>query len=287
MVIYIDCVFLLNSLIDGLLLYFTGYLAGVERRIGRLLAAALLGGGYAAAVFSPVGPVLSFAPVHVAAGAALLFVAYGRGQRFGRLLLVFWGVSCALAGVVLACGIWCRTQLYHGGAYLLPVRFTHLAAGAALCFFCLYWFSRGTLRHRMNGEIVKASCEVEGRTVLLRVLLDSGNTLSDTLTGAPVLVAEGAAFLDLWPPEARPYLTDDYLRRPELALEKLAALEQKPQLRLLPYRSVGTSAGMLLVYTARHAEIGNYRREKLAVALSPTPVSEGKEFDALWGGPVA
>ena len=69
--------------------------------------------------------------------------------------------------------------------------------------------------------------------------------------------------------------------------EPLAALEQKPQLRLLPYRSVGTSAGMLLVYTARHAEIGNYRREKLAVALSPTPVSEGKEFDALWGGPVA
>ena len=31
-VIYLDSVFVLNSLLDGLLLYFTGYLAGVERK---------------------------------------------------------------------------------------------------------------------------------------------------------------------------------------------------------------------------------------------------------------
>ncbi len=51
MVVYIDCVFLLNSLMDGLLLYFTGYLAGIERKILRLLFGALLGGIYAASYY--------------------------------------------------------------------------------------------------------------------------------------------------------------------------------------------------------------------------------------------
>ncbi len=285
MVVYIDCVFLLNSLIDGLLLYFTGYLAGVERKIFRLLLAALLGGIYAVAVFFPFGAVLAWVPVKLLAGMAMVFFSYGK-HYFGKLFFAFCGLSCGLAGLVFACSLLCETQLIYGGVYLLPVRFSHLAAGTVLCFALLYCFFRGSLRHRMEGGIIKVSCEIAGQEVTLRTLLDSGNTLCDDITGAPVLVVEGAVLLPVWPEDVRPYLTNSYLGKPAQTMAALEKIQEKPALRLLPYRSVGTASGMLLACTACHAKIGIYQREKLTVALSPTPVSERKEFDALWGGPV-
>ena len=286
MVVYIDGVFALNSLLDGLLLYFTGYLAGVERKICRLLPAALLGGVYAAASFFPVGGLLGAPPGKVLCGAALVLLAYGGGDRFGRLCLVFLGLSCALAGVVVACGSLLQTELYHCGAYLLPVRFPLLLCSAAVCFGTLYLFSRGSLRHRVEGTLTEAVFEVCGKTAHLRVLCDTGNTLCDEVTGAPVLVAEAACLAHLWPEHARPYLSAESLSRPEQVLAALAAVEDAPCLRLLAYRSVGTAAGLLPAFTAEHARIGNYRTQRLTVALSPTPVSEQKEYDALWGGPV-
>ena len=52
-VVYIDSVFVLNALMDYLLLLSAGRLAGVPLRRGRYVLGALLGGGYAAAVFLP------------------------------------------------------------------------------------------------------------------------------------------------------------------------------------------------------------------------------------------
>lgn len=285
MVVYIDAVFALNSLLDGLLLYFTGYLAGVERKNCRLLLAALLGGVYAAASFFPVGGLLGAPPGKVLCGAALVLLAYGGGDRFGRLCLVFLGLSCALAGVVVACGSLLHTELYHRGAYLLPVRFPLLLCSAAMCFGTMYLFSRGSLRHRVEGTLTEAVFEVCGKGAHLRVLCDTGNTLCDEVTGAPVLVAEASCLSYLWPEQVRPYLSAESLSHPEQVLAALAT-EDAPHLRLLAYRSVGTSAGLLPAFTAEHAQIGNYRTQRLTVALSPTPVSEQKEYDALWGGPV-
>lgn len=286
MVIYIDGVFLLNTLLDGLLLYFTGYLAGAERKFHRLLPSAALGGFYAAAVFFPWGAFLGWPPFKLLFGGGLVLVCYGCGERFWRLCLVFFALSCVLAGSVIACGFWMRTQYYVRGAYLMPVHFGLLFCSAALCFGALWLFSRGRLHHAVSGELAEAECEVMGTRVHLRVLRDSGNTLCDPLTGTPVLVAEGTRFASSWPEAARPYLAQPFLERPEAALEALCCVEGAPKLRLLSFRSVGTASGLLLGYTAEHVRIGRWRAERVTVALSPTPVSEGREYDALWGGPV-
>ena len=256
MVIYIDSVFLLNALLDGLLLYFTGYLAGAERKFYRLLPTAALGGFYAAAVFFPWGVFLGWPPCKLLFGGLLVLLCYGWGECFWRLCLVFFALSCVLAGSVIACGFWMQTQYYVRGAYLLPVQFGLLFCSAALCFGALWLFSRGRLHHAVLGELTEAECEIMGTRVHLRVLRDSGNTLCDPLTGAPVLVAEGTRFASSWPEAARPYLAQPFLERPEEALEALRCVENAPKLRLLPFRSVGTASGLLLGYTAEHVRIG-------------------------------
>lgn len=286
MVVYIDVVFLLNSLLDGLLLYFTGYLSGAERKIQRLLPAALVGGLYAALVFTSLGAVLTFLPVKLLVAMGLVWLGYGRGERYVRLLLVFLALSCLLAGTVIACSFFCAMDLYYGGAYLLPVGMKILLPGAAICFGLMAFFGRGRLRHQVEGTLVDGTFELKGQTVHFRALCDSGNTLCDPLTGAPVLVMEGAFLAAFLPEQLRGYLEERDLSRPEHVLEQMRAVCPELGARLLPYRSVGTSTGLLLLCTVLEATVGKYKTEKLAVALSPTPVSVQKEYDALWGGPV-
>ena len=285
MIVYIDSVFALNALLDGLLLYFTGYLAGVERKLCRLVAAAFLGGGYAALAFFPAGTVAVLPPVRIGFGAVLLWAAYGKQERFGRLCLLFFGLSCALAGAVIAAGALVRLDLYRQGAYLLPVRFPVLLAAACGSFGVLWLFGRGTWHHRVEGTLVEADCEIGGKAVRLRVLRDTGNTLRDGMTGAPVLVVEGARLLPLWPEAVQKCLAEG-LAHPAEVLTAVERCPGAPRFRLLPFRSVGTAEGLLLSCTAQRATIGRYCAPVRTVALSPTPVSERREYDALWGGPV-
>lgn len=51
--VYVDSVFVLNALMDYLLVLSVGRLAGIPLRRGRYLLAGLLGGAYAVAVFLP------------------------------------------------------------------------------------------------------------------------------------------------------------------------------------------------------------------------------------------
>ena len=136
------------------------------------------------------------------------------------------------------------------------------------------------------GELTEAECEIMGTRVHLRVLRDSGIRRYDPLTGAPVLVAEGTRFASSWPEAARPYLAQPFWNARRRRWKRLRCVENAPKLRLLPFRSVGTASGLLLGYTAEHVRIGCWKAERVTVALSPTPVSEGQEYDALWGGPV-
>ncbi len=285
MVVYLDSVFLLNGLLDGLLLYFTGYLAGIERKMIRIVLAGGVGGGYAVSTFFQFGMVsTTWLPIKIGTGVALVWLAYGKRGRFWQMNLVFFGLSCVLAGVVMAAGFFNSADFYQNGAYLLPIRFDLLAGSSLCCFGAIYLCFKGGLQHRLDGEIVPVSCEIAGKEVSFAALRDTGNTLCDDLLGAPVLVADGAMLEPYWSSEVKEYLTCAYLAKPEIAVEKLAGSGMP--LRLMPYRSVGTASGLLLVYTAKHAKIGAYQAEKVTIALSPTPVSEHGEYDALWGGPV-
>ena len=61
-------------------------------------------------------------------------------------------------------------------------------------------------------------------------------------------------------------------------------LQTAPELRprLLPYRAVGTSGGLLLTVQLEQATIAGELYVNLRAALSPTALGNG--YGALWGG---
>ena len=101
-VVYVDEVFLLNTLVDYLLLLSAARLAGTEIRRLWMLLAALLGGIYAAFVFVPGFGFLESPLYKLAMGTAMVLIAFGGSKELLRVSLVFFGVSATFGGGVLA-----------------------------------------------------------------------------------------------------------------------------------------------------------------------------------------
>ena len=78
-------------------------------------------------------------------------------------------------------------------------------------------------------------------------------------------------------------LDAERLARPDTLLTALAAECPGLRFRLIPYRAVGTQAGLLLAVRCT-AEEKNGKTKQILTAFSPTPVSDGGSFNALTGG---
>lgn len=275
MVVYLDFIFLLNGAADAAALYAAGRLSGLPVAGKRLAAAALLGGTYGALCALPGWGMLSSLPVQACAAAALVRLAFGRREGFLRRVLLFFLLSCSLAGALVAGERLLREQ---GDALEgLDWRIFFLAGGG--CFLLLSVVFRGGARHSAAGQLRRCRIRRRDREAKLTALLDTGCTLTDGLSGAPVLTAHWAALEELWTPEERAVLSKLESEGAARCLERLGG-----GFRLLPYRAVGVRSGLLLCFKADGAELDGRPLGTVTVALSPTPVSDGGGYAALWGG---
>ncbi len=270
MVVYIDEVFLLNALVDYLLLLSAAKLAGEPLHRLRMALGALLGGLYAAFVFLPGWGFLEAPLCKLASAVGMTLFAFGGSRRLLRVSLVFLGVSAAFGGGVLA------LQLLAGAPAVLDLKTVLLSA--AVCYVLLTLVFQRSARH-VGRELAPAHLELEGRKCVLTVLVDTGNTLTDPATGRAVLVAEGEKLGGLFPPGQCP--------GPEELTDPVKALENREKddrrWRLLPYQAVGVTHGLLLAVRVDRALIGGEDYGSILVALSPTPVSDGGGYSGLIG----
>ena len=153
---------------------------------------------------------------------------------------------------------------------------------AAVCYGVLTLVFQRLARHSASDmELVDIKLILGDRSIGLTALVDTGNTLTDPVSGRPVMVAEGERAGPLFPREHRPGPND--LADPAAGLARLGTGEWRGRFRLLPYRSVGVDRGLLLAVRLDALELDGQGRGPALVALSPTPVSDGGGYQALIG----
>lgn len=281
-VVYVDSVFVLNAAADYLLLLSTASLAGIPLRRVRYAVAALLGGGYAVAVFLSGMGFLETAPAKAAIGVLLALIAYGGEEKLLRLTLLLAVVSCGFAGCVLGLGLLLGGIPVVHGIFYTDVNTRVLAAAFGAGYLILHVVFRASARHGVRGEYLPVRYCVQGKIGTLTALWDNGNSLRDPVSGQAVLVLAPGQLDALLPKELCSMLTAENLRHPADSLEPLQRVAPELRPRLLPYQAVGTAGGLLMAIYADWAEIGGVRYEKLPLALSPTTLGNG--YGALWGG---
>lgn len=277
-VIYLDVLFLLNLVVDYLLLLAAARITGEPFSRIRLGLGALLGGVYAMVIFLPRCGWLCHPICKICVGIGIVLISYGASRRLLRLALVFFAVSAALGGVVLALqllgtgGLTLENGVLYTGFDLRLLLVTVIVSYAVLSLIF-----RNAARHGgQRRDLCNAKLVLGGQTVQITVLLDTGNTLTDPVRNQPVLVVEGKALQKIIPVYVDP-------ADPVGSLERVKDREWNGRFSLLPYRAVGVECGLLLAVRSDFVAMNGREWQGLQVALSPTPVSDGGGYQGLFG----
>ena len=275
MTIYLDQVAVLNFLIDGLLLYGTACLGASAIRWRHLALGAAVGALYGILVYLPGLQFLGNIVWKLIVAALMLLITFGKKRSTFRLATVFAALTLVLCGATYGVELIRSGQLQiRGNQLFFPVSFFSLLLTAlAVTLACRLLLPR--LNHAPNS-VLPLELELRGRKLKLTALRDSGNTLTDPISGAPVLTVYAGAALPLFPRQLQ--LTPMDFRNPAQLMERLRPYAP----RLIPYRAVGISAGLLLAISC-NVTMDN-QTKLLPIAFSPTPLSDGGAYDILIGG---
>lgn len=275
MTVYVDLLFGLNTFLNYLLLRGAAAMGGVGRHTGRLVGAAAVGGLYAVLTLLPGLAVLAALPGQAAAAAVMVVLAFGWRKSSVKQGLYFLALSFALSGVMLLAVQFLEPDLrLLGGRAYYAVSTPALLLLAALSYCLAALVLQGVGRHT-GGDITDLKLSLGERSVTLRALRDTGNTLRDPITGEGVVVAGYDALAALLPGAKA---TEAELRNPAELLPRLTGQFPGIRLRLVPFHAVGVEAGLLLALRCRAGG------RPVLVAFSPTAVGGQGPYNALLGG---
>ena len=275
MVVYLDVLFGANALMDYITLLAAARLGGAYVKRSHLLLASLLGGGYAA--LAAVQPVLALLPLRVLAGVGICAAAFWGQDAFARLCALYLVVAASFAGLAAALGHAAGRQLLYGASYYFAVPLRVLLLAAAVGYAVSGVLLRGDALHGpLRREVERLTICFDGREREVRVLHDTGNGLSEPVSGKPVIVLERKAADGLMGGVLPGSETD--------AAALLAALPPGLQHRsgLLPYRAVGTEGGLLLYFRPDSVRRADGAVLDCVCAVGPANIGQGA-YEGLIG----
>ena len=270
--IYLDSLFILNFIIDYIIVLAAGKICALPLRRRRMAAAAAAGGLYAVlAVMFP--SVLALPVVKLCVGAVIPLAAFGQGRHYPRAAISFFAVSAGFAGAVYAISGLGGAPLGMG-AYI-PINMRMLFVSFALCYATINLAFRCVGRQR-RGALHRVELSLGGKSAALTALEDTGNELIDPVSGEAVIVVWMDAIKSLLPPDSEKKLSADPIKAYE-ELAQTASLTGK--LRLVPYSCVSGCAVMMCIRPDSLSVDG--KTSHALVGLSRTRLSGSGKYNAL------
>lgn len=268
-ILYLDLYFLMNALVNLMLLGGVKRLTGEKGGILRLSAAAVVGAGWACAVlFLPRLPaVWEILLTWIAVGGSMTAVAFGIGKlrRFGRNLGSLWIVSALAGGILNGIG-----EHIRGISYLTGGMTAEHVGWYAVCFWtaglyfliCAFWRQ---LREWNRGQkmLYEVTLFYHGKKKTVTALWDTGNHLFEPYGHQPVHVVTAGVCAGLGGRFSR--------------------------VIYIPFQAVGTGCGMLPGIQVDSMEVvreGKVIRSYIKpwLAISREPLSPENQYEMLLHG---
>ena len=197
--LFVDTYVIVNALMNWACLYTASKLTGIFAKRFRLVLAALIGSAYAVVTLAAELPRTASVFLWLPASALMCLTAFGRMRpaRFFSSVLVT--TVCAFACGGIAQGIVNLTgSLDNGGKIGLSVLLI-----AVIGLVSAFRFSGELAKKRLSSVRATVRIDAFGKTKRMIGLCDSGNLLTEPISGWPVLII-GAS-------EARGFVPGDYL----------------------------------------------------------------------------
>lgn len=272
--VYIDVLFVINFIINYLVLFATAKILALSFRRIRLLLAAALGALYAVFSFFPSFSFLFSAFGKLLSAFFIVLISFGR-RRLISSLLTFLLSSLLFGGLLLALSFVAKDSFVEvqNGIYYIDISITLLLSSSLASYILLRlaFSRRGSVSSR---SIVSVTVENCGKRATIPTLCDTGNSLRDPKSGSRVLVSDLETLQGVLPENSREILEKHAGYFP-LALSSL------PGFRLIPYKTVGSAFSLILAFAPERLYIENKLETGALCAISEAPVSDGSGYHAI------
>lgn len=279
MIIYADVLIALNILLTYILIVASRVLCKLPTNKWAVLVASVVGGFTSLVIFYENVSVLFSCFYKIITGVIIVGIAFlpKSKKTFLKALIAFLGVSLLFGGVMYALEITLHPQkimLYNGIVYF-DMSITYLVSAVLVIYGAFVVADYYLTKHISKGGKCQLEVVNNNKSVTMTALIDTGNTLTDGLTGRPVIVAE---LLSLTP----------LFSREEVMFFKSGAFQDIPEslnksFRLVPCRTV-SGESLLKAFVPEMVKIKNGKNccvlEFCTVALVNKELSQG-EYRAL------
>jgi stage II sporulation protein GA (sporulation sigma-E factor processing peptidase) len=270
--VYADVVFLINFVMDLLILLVAGKLAGRRAKFGRLaLGALIMAVSYCAITL--ISSLHIF--YHLISTVIMLMMGIWAAYAPPNLLILFKlalfsYLSAFLIGGI-GMGLFYVSRFYDIIGSITNVFVINFSVpvliGAAAAFYVLFKFGLRWLEARTLKRQVCMAVRIffEDRALELNALVDTGNSLRDPLSNAPVIVAEFDSIKTFLPDRLKTLFYEKQENNLQNLLDSARMDGFTGRLRMIPYESLGRQNGLLIGFRPDRVEI---TREKDTIALS-------------------
>lgn len=276
MTIYVDVLFMVNLIINILIVEGCGAIICKETKWYRTLLAALVGAVYSVVVFFPNLRFVQSIVMKIAVSGAMVFCAFKseRGTEFLKIWGSFYLVSFIFGGSMVAVmsltGLGAKMgAVYSNGTIYFNLPWKLLFASGAGTYFLIALFSR-IRKKRIAKEAIgrNLSIYINGKRIDTKAIIDTGNSLMDPITGDPVIVCEYGEVKRAIPK-----------RGEESLLDTMCSLGMR--VRIIPFTSVGKKDGLMPAFLPDMVKIDELEAKRCIIGISETRLSPGEDYHAL------
>lgn len=200
-VIYVDVLLAVNLFIDYLLLCAVARVLHRPTRRRRLIPAALLGAVSSLFILLPSPPWWLTMLWQGGIAAAMVAIAFANGTvgQFLKAAFVLYILSALFAGVTTLCCQWLSPHgLYvQNGVIYWDLSPLLLIALTVVSYLALCLYERVTRKRIAKGCAYRVTIRDGGDTLTLRAMADSGHSLTEHFTAAPVILADKGSIAPL------------------------------------------------------------------------------------------
>ena len=252
MYIVIEYLLIENLIINYIILYVTKTLTRTKTTRLRLILAAILGSLYSLVLFFPRLLFMTRFSIKLLLSVLLVLIAFNpsRFKLFIKQISTFYFVSFIFAGAII--GIYNFTKnsndlIFKPINSLKGFPIKYLILGIIIAIILI----KSTLEYyftKINKEnyLTRVTVVLNNKKVYFTALIDTGNSLKEPFTKKPVMIAEYDSLDHILPVDIR----EIYINKKDRDLNYIGRimdeLKDNMNLRLIPFKSVGSSNGLII-----------------------------------------
>lgn len=287
MTFYIDVIFLENIMMNYIILFATGLIIKNNMKQIKLILSSSIGAIYAIMSYISKVEIYENTVVKFLLSIVMLYIAFKPNniKKMFKNIIIFYLTSFCFGGAAYY-------LLYHispeqinnmngilTGSY--PIKIAIL--GGILGFFILN-IGFKVIKNRIdkNSIFYQAKIVYEEKSILVKVILDTGNLLIEPITGVPVMLIEQEKLKELLGERNVEIISNGLINNFEGLEEKL-----KLKCRIIPFSSVGKNNGMMIGFKPDYIKLYYDSEEitfkKVMIGICNNILSKNGNYSGLIG----